>query len=97
MPTSGYDAYQQLPGYDQLTWLDHLKIATTSDYATKGSQNPKLDYARTLAADRLRQQQEAMLLHQQELAKQQGQVIPPQVPAAAAANGQSPTELPLVP
>ena len=45
----GKDSYQALPGYDKLTWTDHIRIGTVSDFLKTNPQtgtveNPRREY-----------------------------------------------------
>lgn len=49
----GKDQYQALPGYEELTWVDHLRASVKSDQLqtnpkTGAVENPRREYMRQL-------------------------------------------------
>lgn len=59
MPKDGKDQYQNLKGYDKLTWTDHVRIAVTPDQLqtnpeTGAVENPR----RKFMEERIRARQE---------------------------------------
>lgn len=53
----GKDSYQALPGYEKLTWIDHMKASVKSDMLVTNPQtgaveNPRREYMKQLIEKR---------------------------------------------